>query len=561
MGSAGRWATNRVGVASRVRDWTRKGMGLMNRRGFHSRALAAVLGSGGLAGGAPGQDLGAGAGLFGEAPGVMLAERDRPAVVDGVASGDVGSDGIGVVWARADRPSLLVVEWSTVDSFRDARRVVGAMATPATGLTAQAILDGLPAGQTIVYRAGFVDPFNPRARGRPVAGRFRTPPDVPGRDVRFAWGGDVAGQGFGIDASRGGLGIFEAIRRAGPDFFLHSGDHVYADNPVLAELPLRDGTVWRNLVTEGTSKVAETIEEFRSRFRYNRLDEAVRDFGAEVPVLAQWDDHETLNNWYPGEILDDSRYAVKDVDLLAGRARQAFFEHLPLRAITANPRRIYRSVCQGPDLEVFLLDQRTHRGANSANRQPESSPATAFLGPEQLRWLLDGLRRSRATWKVVASDMPLGLVVADGPNQYEALANGDPGGPLGRELELARLLGDLKAARVRNVVWLTADVHYAAAHHYDPERARFADFDPFWEFVAGPLHAGGFGPGTLDPTFGPEVRFHSIPAGSPQNQAPATGTQFFGQVAVSGRTQTMTVSLHNRTGAEIYKVDLPPERA
>ncbi len=67
--------------------------------------------------------------------------------------------------------------------------------------------------------------------------------------------------------------IFESIRATEPDFFLHSGDHIYADNPILAEVKLDDGTTWRNLVTEGTSKVAETLAEFRDRFRYNRLDE------------------------------------------------------------------------------------------------------------------------------------------------------------------------------------------------------------------------------------------------------------------------------------------------
>ena len=35
--------------------------------------------------------------------------------------------------------------------------------------------------------------------------------------------------------------------------------------------------------------------------------------------------------------------------------------------------------------------------------------------------------------------------------------------------------------------WITADVHYCAAHEYHPTRAKFTDFDPFWEFVAGPL--------------------------------------------------------------------------
>ena len=82
--------------------------------------------------------------------------------------------------------------------------------------------------------------------------------------------------------------------------------------------------------------------------------------------------------------------------------------------------------------------------------------------------------------------MPLGLVVPDGDTKFEALANGDPGVPKGRELELADLLRFIKTAGITNTVWLTADVHYTAAHHYSPERARFQEFEPFWEFVSGP---------------------------------------------------------------------------
>ena len=84
-----------------------------------------------------------------------------------------------------------------------------------------------------------------------------------------------------------------------------------------------------------------------------------------------------------------------------------------------------------------------------------------------------------------------------------SIANGN-GPALGRELETARLLSRIKAAGLRNVVWLTADVHYTAAHYYNPEKAQFQDFEPFWEFVSGPLHAGTFGPNALDMTFGPD---------------------------------------------------------
>jgi phosphodiesterase/alkaline phosphatase D-like protein len=57
----------------------------------------------------------------------------------------------------------------------------------------------------------------------------------------------------------------------------------------------------------------------------------------------------------------------------------------------------------------------------------------------------------------------------------------------------------IKRRGVANVVWVTADVHYTAAHRYDPNHAVFQDFSPFWEFVPGPLNAGTFGPNGIDP--------------------------------------------------------------
>lgn len=103
--------------------------------------------------------------------------------------------------------------------------------------------------------------------------------------------------------------------------------------------------------------------------------------------------------------------------------------------------------------------------------------------------------------------MPLGIVVADGTANFEAVAQGDPGAPLGRELQIAELLRHIKHQRVTGTLWLTADVHYTAANHYAPERAAFTDFAPFWEFVSGPIGAGGFPAGRLDATFGPETAY------------------------------------------------------
>ena len=147
--------------------------------------------------------------------------------------------------------------------------------------------------------------------------------------------------------------------------------------------------------------------------------------------------------------------------------------------------------------------------------------------------------------------MPIGLGVPDGEvspgvARWEAVANGDPGPAQGRELEIAELLGYLRAQQVRNFVFLTADVHYCAAHHYHPDRAAFQDFEPFWEFVAGPLNAGSFGPNPLDKTFGPEVVFEKAPPA--QNTSPFAGFQFFGEVNIEGQSGEMSVVLRDLNG-------------
>jgi len=357
--------------------------------------------------------------------------------------------------------------------------------------------------------------------------------------------------------------MYEAMRGTNPDFFIHSGDQIYADGPLKAEVTLDDGTVWRNVTTPAKAKVAESLEEFRGNFAYNLLDEHKRRFCAEVPMLVQWDDHETRNNWYPGQTLGDERYKVRSASLLAAFAKRAMLEYNPFRFDPIDPERIYRSFPYGPSLEVFMIDERSYRGPNTPNRQTVLDDESAFLGAAQLRWLKQSLLASRATWKVIASDMPISIVVPDlNPDvpkgTFEAWANNDHGAPLGRELELASLFGFIKQNGIKNVVWVTADVHYASATYYDPVRAQFTSFTPFWEFVAGPINAGTFGPGEIDRTFGPDVKYSSAPPGMKQNRPPTDGMQYFGLAKIDGATEVLTVSLNDLTGKTLYKVDVNP---
>ncbi|MEK0083818.1 alkaline phosphatase D family protein [Benzoatithermus flavus] len=505
-----------------------------------------------------------------QAPAVITSEKMRPQLPYGVQAGDVVGDRA-VIWSRADRPARMLIELSTTESFAHSWKITGPAALEDSDFTAKLDVAGLPPGQRVFYRVTFQDLGDLVTTSTPVTGSFLTPPAVR-RHIRFVWGGDVAGQGWGINPDFGGMRMFETMRAVEPDFFIHSGDTVYADGPIFPEVRLPDGSVWKNLVTEAKAKPAETLAEFRGNHAYNLLDENVRRFNAEVPSYVQWDDHEVTNNWYWEKVLGEPTAAdlkagriyrnERRVSILAPRGLRAFMEYYPIRRNPLSPDQIYTSFRYGPSLEIFRLDERSYRAANSFNRQERPGPDTAFLGATQLRWLKQALLASDATWKVIQSDMPIGLLVPDGKDQdgrpqFEAFANGD-GPALGRELEVADLLRFIRDNRIRNTVWLTADVHYAAAHRYDPSRAQFKAFEPFWEFVAGPLNAGTFGPNELDDTFGPEVVFVKAPEKGQANLPPSAGMQFFGQVDIDAESEVMTVSLKDLNGATLFTQELIP---
>lgn len=487
---------------------------------------------------------------------------DRPVFSHGVQSGDVDMSS-GMIWTRVDRPSRIMMEYATTESFSNAVRLAPLDALPETDFAVKRLLADLPSDQEIFYRFIAADLSSINSVSEPITGRFRTAP-ASKRSVRFAWSGDTVGQGWGIDET--GIKTYATMARHQPDFFLHSGDTIYADGPLKDEVDLKDGTKWKNVVvTDEKRKVAETLDEYRGQWKYNMMDRHVRELSAICPTFYQWDDHEVVNNWSSSKDLTaDQRYKEKSISLLAARAARAFHEMTPISYTPAEPGRVYRKIAYGPLLDVFFLDMRSYRGSNHDGMETEQSPQSRILGAEQVAWLKRELANSKATWKVIAADMPLGIIVWDdymARKGTEAVAQGDNGAPRGRELEIAELLRFIKTAGISNTVWLTADVHYTAAHYYNPDKAQFQDFEPFWEFVSGPVHAGTFGPNDLDMTFGPELKFIKAPtAEQGQNLPPSAGLQFFGLVDIDGQSEALTVRLMDRDDKELYKVTLDPVR-
>jgi alkaline phosphatase D len=179
-------------------------------------------------------------------------------------------------------------------------------------------------------------------------------------------------------------------------------------------------------------------------------------------------------------------------DALMPDGRRAFQEYFPVAGPAEEPERLYRAVRWGRHVEIFILDTRQYRSSNDTPDGPDKS----MLGAAQRRWFLEAIAASDATWKLVVSSVPLGIFtggrVSDSWSSASMLGFPRKGG-IGFVHERDLILAELRARHVRNVVFLSGDVHHAELirHHPAPDYA-------IHEFIAGPLSARQGYPRFLD---------------------------------------------------------------
>jgi alkaline phosphatase D len=413
--------------------------------------------------------------------------HDRPRVSHGVVVGDV-TPSSAVLWGRGDRGGTLQVKLSGGPH----RRIEPVSVNAADDWTGQVRLSGLTPGRGYSYRVRF------GPGGRFARGSFRTPPaESKAAPVRLAFGGDVAGQNVCRDAVEG-FPIMDTIHAWRPDLFVGLGDMIYADNACTAT------GMYGNAQLPGGFGPATDLAGFWAHWRYNRADPSSQRLLANTSYIGVWDDHEVINDFGPLTDVGSGPPYKAGVHLLP-IGLQAFLDYTPI----ATAPTLYRSLRWGRHLELFVLDTRSYRDANTAPDSPEQ-PKT-MLGDEQLAWLKSGLARSDATWKVIVSSVPMSIPTGFPPtNGRDGWANFDQ--ETGFESELLELLKFMAKNGVANPVWITTDVHFAEVFRYRPfpEHPEFA----VHEIATGPLNAGIFPNRNFDPTLNPQVLFFHGP-GSP----------------------------------------------
>jgi len=436
--------------------------------------------------------------------------RQAPVITHGVASGDVTA-GSAVIWSRADRDATLQVRVTPVAGGATVRGG-SAQATAASNFAAQVLVTDLLPATAYRYEAWFEADGT---RSASDAGTFRTAPNIGSRTpVSFIWGGDLGGQTYCRQAE-GGYGIFRPMLAFQPDFFVANGDMIYGDNdcpetgPVPGWVnvpgdfpPVSDASVdWQDR--------ARVEEVYAAHWRYNRADPSFQAFLRAVPMYAQWDDHEVINDFGAPWSTYPATPERPGYPNIVAAGRKTFFDFHPLTRDPDEPDRIYRSYQWGRDVELFVIDARSYRSDNREADTPEN--AKTMLGREQLEWLRAGLIGSTATWKIVSSDVPLSAPTGSEEIGRDAFANQSASAEAARtgfESELLDLLRSLDEANVRNVVFVATDVHFAAQLRYEPDLDGDGDRLLFHELISGPLNAGRTAsPSSMDPTLGPVVLY------------------------------------------------------
>ncbi|VXC29254.1 alkaline phosphatase D family protein [Nocardioides sp. AX2bis] len=424
----------------------------------------------------------------------------------GVASGDPDHRSV-VLWTRLVPDPLApdggmprrgtAVEWQVAaDSrFRRVVRSGSVRAVPALAHSVHAEVRGLAPDREWWYR------FRWNGRLSPV-GRTRTAP-APGADVERLDFAFASCQNY----ADGYWPSYRQIAEDDLDLVVFLGDYVY-EGTMAARGRERDVAIPE--VYRGDT---QTLRDWRLRYTLYKQDPDLQRAHARFPWLVTWDDHEAVND-YAGE---QSQYGDGDISAKRAAAYQAWYEHQPVR-IASRPvdggARIYKRLRWGRLAQVDLVDGRQYRDVppcgwgEAPACDAAYAPGVSMLGAEQERWLYDGLRRSRAQWDVLASNVMVARLDHDGPSGDRLWHDAWDGFPAARQ----RLIGAWKDAGTRNPVVITGDWHSTfvndvLANHDRPESPVVAT-----EFVGTSVSSNGdrtpYGPyyGPMI-TFNPHIQF------------------------------------------------------
>ena len=235
--------------------------------------------------------------------------------------------------------------------------------------------------------------------------------------------------------------VFNSILAKKPDFMMWLGDNVYLREP---DFGTRNGIF--------------------HRYRHTRSLKEMQPLLASVHNYAIWDDHD----YGPND--SDASYVNKKI------SEEAFNKYWgnPNTNVVGNGG--VTGMFQWGDIEFFLLDNRYHRSSNS-----QVTPNRAYLGKEQLDWLIQALTASRAPFKFVC----LGGQVINSAEVFENYATYPE--------ERDELLKRIQDEKIEGVIFFSGDRHHTEISKMEREGAY-----PLYDITCSSITSGSHKPDAED---------------------------------------------------------------
>jgi alkaline phosphatase/alkaline phosphatase D len=385
----------------------------------------------------------------------------------GVASGDPLPDAI-LLWTRVTpTPEAtpgsgagpeVTVRWQLAADAGFAAIVAAGEVTagPARDHTVKVDARGLTPATRYWYRFGFGDEWS--ATGKTVT--------APAPDTELA--ALKAGVVSCADYEAGYFGSYRLLAARGDlDLVIHLGDYIYEYGT--GGFPGSNGVVRQH---EPQHEIL-SLADYRIRHGHYKTDPDLQTLHAAVPWVATWDDHEVANDSWSGGAENHDPATEGDFASRRANAYKAYFEWMPVRVGENNT--IYRRLRFGRLVELSMLDLRTYRSQQVSGTAVDD-PNRTITGDAQMTWLKDGLATSTARWKLVGNSVmisrldvgalpawllgPLAKMIGVPQNGFALSTDQWDGYNADRD----ELVAHLRARSIRDVVFLTGDIHTSWAN-------------------------------------------------------------------------------------------------
>ncbi|NOY50704.1 MAG: alkaline phosphatase family protein [Chlorobi bacterium] len=288
--------------------------------------------------------------------------------------------------------------------------------------------------------------------------------------------------------------IYNAMAKSGADFMLWLGDNVY--------LREADWNSWTGIVHRYTQarQTPELRKFIASMHNYAILDD--HDFGPNDSDRSFWNRNQTLKAF---ELFwANPSYGVGDI-----KGAITSFEYA--------------------DCEFYLLDNRSYRNPNKRIEDNKTE-----LGEDQLQWLFDNLSSTYAQFKFVV----MGGQLLSTSREYESYSNHGFAG------ERQRIIDFIQQNNIKNVVFLTGDVHFSEVSVLKQEGK-----PTIWDITSSPLNSGA-----------------NTHASSQKNELRIPGSVImqrnYTEIKVVGDKEQrhLEINYFDVDGKKLYSIELKPEK-